>query len=135
MKGENMEHYNLESQSLTIRRLAAEGKLKGPKFIGQGATRSIGSDCYGYYVSYISEDKKTCSLKPADAAFTKCWEDGNQTCTMPAKTNPDSLVWLKLYGGSWYAAKPLPDGSVQRLKGCKCHFSWNGAYGYQDPSF
>ena len=47
---ENHPHYNLDKLDSELQKLAAENKLTGPCFVGQGLSKQVGSDCYGYYI-------------------------------------------------------------------------------------
>lgn len=131
-------HYSLEKQPPDIQLRAKEGRLDGPYFIGQGVTIRSGSDAYGHYIVDISPDFKTIALVDADTQFTKSWEDGSMTSTMPVNAfsqDKANLEWLQFYGGKWYSAYwSNAEGKVIRRKGCKEFPNWNGAYDYRDPS-
>ena len=135
-----MTHYIPEDIDCKIGDLMQQGKLPGPMFVGQGLSKRVGSDCYGYYVTEL---KKTATGKPlvgivnADSKFETSWTDGNMTCAMPADKTP--TLWITTYGHckrnkklpKWYAC----DKTGKRFPGRVVWFDWNGAYAYLDPSF
>jgi len=129
-----MTHYWLDKQTLEIQEKARNGKLTGPEFIGQGCSEGVGSDCYGYYITWISEDRKTIGLVCADTSFEKDWTDGTQVCKMPERRLTDE--WAVKYGKKWYHASF--DTNIMRpvrMKGAKWRLRFNGAFSYRDPSF
>ena len=123
-------HYDIPEE---YKQLAKDGKLEGPYFIGQGWSYRIGSDCYGGYITFIgknSANKPYYGLVEADSHFDKCWEDGHQTCVMPADKTPEEFV-VK-FRGQWWKCDKNGDRYIGSRN--KVHYSWNGAFAYQDPS-
>lgn len=124
-------HYDIPEE---YKQQVKDRKLEGPCFIGQGWSEHVGSDCYGGYVTFIgtnADGKLFYGLVSADTEFTKCWEDGSQTCTMPKDRTPKEYVVQ--FRGSWWKCNDKGDrfmGSYNKVR-----YSWNGAHAYQDPSF
>ena len=140
-----MTHYFLENQTEDVRKRALEGKLIGPEFVGQGCTHSVGSDSYGYYVAEILKSGRLVALVAADEKFEKSWTDGSMVSVMPtdvvvkhAVFEPGRLCrnydYIMKYGKSWYWCD-IVDGKIKRRNGSHARLSWNGVYGYRDPSF
>lgn len=119
-----MKHYNsFEDNSITY---------NGPCFIGQGASYSVGSDCYGYYVTSLKKSesgKLVAGLVEAKERYKTTWEDGTMDCSMPDDKTPTK--WVTKFRGKWWFC----NSAGERYLGSKCTFKWNGAYGYRDPSF
>ena len=101
---------------------------------GTGATKSVGSDAYPYYVSETLPNG-VIGLYRAKAVFdaTHPWEGGTQVVE-PFKPDAKSELYLKRRYGQWWEVtregKPL-----SRFTGKYVHLGFNGAYGYQNPSF
>lgn len=129
----NHSHYNLEDQTQEIQDLAKAGKLTGPMFIGQGCTQSVGSDCYGAYITAKKQiGKKTIfGLVQADVVMHGHWSEGDQDCSMPEGRRALPSQWITKYGKNWYYC----DTNGKRFPGDKCKYRFNGAYAYRDPSF
>lgn len=135
---ENHPHYNVESLSNELKTLVNEHKLTGPRFVGQGLSKRVGSDSYGYYICSIAMAKNKKPVYGICSASTKMhgtWEEGDEDCTMPENAVPSS--WITTYGKTktglpkwWYC-----NSNGVRYTGEHASFSWNGAYAYKDPSF
>lgn len=127
----NHPHYNLEDQTQEIQCLANSHKLTEPLFVGQGCSQSVGSDCYGRYITAKKQiGKKTIfGLVDADTTMHGHWTEGDMDCSMPEDKTPER--WITKYGKSWYFC--FEDGT--RILGFKCTYRFNGAYAYRDPSF
>lgn len=126
-----MTHYDIPK---ALEAEAKAYKLTGPCFIGQGWSEQVGSDCYGGYVTFIgtnAEGKPFYGLVSADTEFTKCWEDGSQTCTMPKDRTPE--MYVVQFRGNWW--KCNDKGERYLGSHMKVRYSWNGAHSYRDPSF
>lgn len=143
-----MVHHFLEEQPEKTRKLAAEGKLKGPVFVGQGCTKRCGSDSYGYYVAEIVEPNRLVGIVSADEEWVSDWFEGSMKCEFPSaailkwkamgSSDRDSPVqYVMRYGKSWYRCERGMDGKLHRLKGRYAHagLSWNGAHSYRNPAF
>ena len=140
-----MMHYFLERQPEDVRRRAADGKLAGPEFVGQGCTYSVGSDSYGYYVAEVVKPGRLVALVPAEARYVTSWEAGDMTSAMPvdkilkssvarpAGPNPE-FDYIMRYGKNWYWCQAA-NGEIRRLRGNRARLSWNGSFSYRDPSF
>ena len=140
-----MTHYFLENQTEDVRKRASEGKLTGPEFVGQGCTRRVGSDSYGYYVAEILKPGKLVALIMADDEYITSWTAGDMICTMPTDKlvknavagfnglNPDFDYFMR-YGKGWYRCQII-DGKIVRQRRNRVGLSWNGAFSYRDPSF
>lgn len=140
-----MIHYFLENQVEDVRKRALEGKLTGPEFVGQGCTRRVGSDSYGYYVAEILKPGKLVALIMADDEYVTSWTDGDMICTMPTDQLVKNAVagpngpnpyfdYIMRYGKSWYGCQII-NGKIVRLHRNHVWLSWNGAFSYRDPSF
>ena len=140
-----MIHYFLENQVEDVRKRALERKLTGPEFVGQGCTRRVGSDSYGYYVAEILKPGKLVALIMADDEYVTSWMDGDMTCTMPtdklvknAAAGPNGpnpyFDYIMRYGKSWYRCQII-NGKIARQRRSHAGLSWNGAFSYRDPSF
>lgn len=137
----NIRHYKLDEIDPEIRKLAEAGKLTGPCFIGQGLTYSVGSDCYGRYITTeikneivrngkVIKSKVVYGIAHAKQVMHGDWTEGDMDCSLD--WNDYHVVeWITKYGKHWYFC----DVNGNRYKGDKCRYGWNGAYGYQDPSF
>lgn len=127
----NHPHYNLSDQSEEIQELAELRKLTEPMFIGQGCTKSVGSDSYGAYITAKKRiGKKTIfGLVRADMVMHGDWTEGTEDCSMPKNTIPSK--WITKYGKQWYYC----DANGKRFPGAKCEYRFNGAYAYRDPNF
>lgn len=141
-----MIHYFLENQPKEIIERAKTGKLSGPEFVGQGCTKSVGSDSYGYYVAEIPRPGRLAALVSADEKFVRSWTDGDMACAIPADTLVRNAVktlngrvcpdydYIMKYGGKWYWCD-IVDGEIKRRRGAHACLSWNGCFSYRDPSF
>ena len=135
---ENHPHYNVETLSDELKALVNERKLTGPEFIGQGLSKRVGSDTYGYYICSIAmgkNKKPICGICSAVTKFHGTWAEGDEDCTMPGNAVPS--IWRTTYGKTksglpkWWQC----DSNGIRRAGARVSFSWNGAYSYKDPSF
>lgn len=122
--------YNLDKS-------AFNKKLIGPQFIGQGCSRSVGSDCYGYYIVEKKQiGKKTIwGITCAKDHIETCWEDGTMVCDGPVSWKADEwiIAWGKMPSGKpkwWYC-----DSEGNRFAGQRCGLHFAGAHSYRDPSF
>lgn len=90
--------------------------------VGMGATRGVGSDCYPYHVSRISDSGKTVWIQAAD--YT------------PAEGHDH-------FGSQKYIVTPNPNAPEERVS--KTKYGWKTTYGslirfgyarvYKDPHF
>ena len=137
----NIQHYKLDEIDPELRKIAEDRKLTGPCFIGQGLTERVGSDCYGYYITSEVKTETVCNGKVvkckvvygiarANQVMHGSWTEGDMDCSLDWN-DYNVCYWITKYGKSWYFC----DVNGNRFKGGKCKFGWNGAYGYQDPSF
>ena len=96
--------------------------------LGIGATKHVGSDSYGYYVSFIDKDRKVIGLYTPKHWFKNDWTDGSMEHE-PYKEGTPPEVFLQAWRGKWYVLDHLGKRAGKsgiRLGGC-CF--------YQDPSF
>lgn len=137
----NHPHYNLDKLDNDLRKLAEDHKLVGPCFIGQGLSESVGSDCYGYYITTkvsidklyngrVVKSKVVYGIARASEVMHGSWVEGDMDCSIDLKTASPSQ-WITQYGKSWYFC----DINGNRYPGMKCHYGWNGAFASRDPSF
>lgn len=128
----NIKHYNTENLSPELQKQVEERKLTGPCFIGQGLSEHVGSDCYGHYIVASKKvgSKTIWGIARANQVMHGSWTEGDMDCSIDmSNAKPDS--WITKYGKHWYFC----DSNGKRYIGRKCSYHWNGAYGYQDPSF
>ena len=135
----NISHYNLGKQPQAIQKIAAEGKLPWPCFVGQGCTYHIGSDSYGHYIVAKKQiGKKTVwgIARAHEVMGPLGWTDGTMICSIDIdNAKPD--CWI-VASGKNKLGKPkwwFCDENGKKQNGHKCTYSWNGAYSYRDPSF
>lgn len=138
---ENIPHYNLHLLCNDVLEQVKAHQLSGPTFIGQGITRSVGSDAYGSYIvaKKIVGRKTIWGIASADAAFHADWTEGTMDCSIDlAKVDEKQLSWI-VASGKWKKTGALKwwycDAQGKKYNGQKARFSWNGAYSYRDPSF
>lgn len=112
--------------------------LTGPMFVGQGLSKRVGSDCYGYFITAEKKvGKKTIwGLTSADDEFVTSWTEGTMKCKWPGFGKAD--MWIAPYGKDkrtgrtkWWEC----DENGRRFKGRHARFDWTGSYSYRDPSF
>ena len=73
--------------------------------VGIGATKSIGSDCYPYYVSEVLPNGVIGVYRPL-SSFKHSWTDGSMEVEA---FNPahKTEVYLKRFYGNWWARRGL----------------------------
>ena len=111
----------------------------GPTFIGQGGSKSSGSDCYGYYwveKKELKNGKVIWGYASAKSHFAGHWTEGTEVCDGPYEWKAEGWMttWGKYKDGKpkWWEC----DENGKRFKpGRKCRVSWTGAHAYRDPSF
>lgn len=111
--------------------------LTGPTFVGQGISRSVGSDCYGYFITAEKKigNKTIWGLTSSDDSYIKNCEDGTMKCGWPGLNRVD--MWITSYGKDKRTGRPKwweCDENGKRFNGRRMLFSWKGAYSYRDPS-
>lgn len=128
----NIKHYNTESLSPELQKQVEDEKLAGPCFIGQGLSKRVGSDCYGYYVVASKKvgSKTIWGIARANQVMHGDWTEGDMDCSIDM-SNAEPYAWITKYGKRWYFC----DANGKRYAGEKCFYHWNGAFGYQDPNF
>lgn len=101
---------------------------------GLGATISIGSDRYAYYVSEVLPNNVIGIYSPESYFDDKHpWEGGDQMVS-PYDTNHKSDTYIKRRYGKWWTC--TPDGKPINhftTKWSRLHFGH--AISYRDPSF
>ena len=129
----NHPHYFPKDLDPAIKELAEAHKLNEPRFVGQGLCKSVGSDCYGYYITEIKDigrNKRIFGIVSADTVMHgSSWVEGDMDCSMPADKTPTR--WICKYGKSWYFC----DKDGKRFPGKKCRYSFRGCHAFRDPSF
>lgn len=132
-----MTHCFPKDREAELKIIAEAHGFNGPVFEGQGISKRVGSDCYGYYITSLKKKgKKTVAgIVPADDKFITSWTDGSMECSMPKSKKPSEWICNsgKLKDGSpkwWYC-----DKNGKKFNGKKAGFSFNGAISYRDPSF
>ena len=95
--------------------------------LGMGATKHVGSDSYGYYISFIDPEHKTIGLYEPDHWFEHSWTDGSMKHAAYVPDTPPTL-YLQAWRGKWYVLDSLGNrtGSMSIHLGACCF--------YQDPS-
>lgn len=136
----NIPHYNVETLSPSTQKMVKEGKLLGPEFVGQGCTHGCGSDRYGYYILEIkttAKGKPLIGLAQAKTVMHGEWTEGTEDCSIDLATAKPT-AWITPFGNNVRTGRPqwyFCDKDGNRFKGEKCHYGFNGAYAYRDPSF
>lgn len=102
--------------------------------VGIGATMSVGSDCYPYYISETLPNNVLGLYQPA-ARFdeTHPWEGGTQVVDEFDRNHPTELYIKRTYGKWWNCDK---NGKrLTRFTSKWIKFDIGHAYAYQNPSF
>lgn len=69
--------------------------------VGLGASKQVGSDCYGYYISFVDPKTKTIGLYTPKHWFKRDWTEGHmEHDPFDPKAKPE--FWLQAYRGKWY---------------------------------
>lgn len=96
--------------------------------LGIGATKCVGSDCYGYYVSFIDPTRKVIGLYEPRHWFKHDWTEGRMEHE-PYKDGTAPEFYLQAFRGKWHWLDNLGKrGGVSRIHLGACSF-------YEDPSF
>ena len=99
---------------------------------GVGATMSIGSDSYAYYVSEVLKNGVVGLYSPR-SSFEKSWTDGVMKVDSFDISHASDFYIKRRYGKWWKCTK---DGNpLQRWTSKYVHLTFGRAYAYQDPSF
>lgn len=96
--------------------------------VGLGASKQVGSDCYGYYISFVDPKTKTIGLYTPKHWFKNDWTDGSMEVE-PYRENTPPTLFLQAFRGRWY--------KLDRLGNRECKYSvciGHCAF-YMDPSF
>lgn len=111
--------------------------LDGPKFVGQGVSRRVGSDCYGYFITAEKKiGRKTIwGLTSSCSRFVSDWAEGTMTSEWPGFGKAEE--WIAPYGRDkrtgrtkwWWC-----DADGKRKNGMRAWLDWDGSYDYRDPS-
>lgn len=96
--------------------------------LGMGATKHVGSDSYGYYISYIDPVNKVIGLYEPRSWFEKSWTEGSMKHEPYVPDTPPT-VYLQAWRGSWYLLDNATGARRGRYPICIGHCSF-----YQDPS-
>ena len=139
-----MLHYFPEGRD-DLKLIAKANAFTGPVFVGQGLSKRVGSDEYGYYIVSIEKAKNgkpIVGIVDADSKFTTSCTEGSMTCCLPnGKTKPEECAatqwitisgkWKKTGAPKWWYC----DRNGKKFNGRHASFGWNGAHEYQNPSF
>lgn len=112
--------------------------LDGPKFVGQGVSKRVGSDCYGYFITAEKKvgNKTIWGLTSSADEYVTSWEEGTMKCDWPGFGKAD--VWIAPYGKDKRTGLPKwweCDENGKRFNGRRVWYDWTGACSYRDPSF
>ena len=102
--------------------------------VGLGATKSVGSDCYPFYVATVmlnTKGKLVVGMYHANSHFEKSWTDGTMVVDkFDASKKPE--FWLTPWRCAWYECDQNGELLVPHRK---IWYSFGAACSYQDPSF
>ena len=99
---------------------------------GVGATETVGSDSYPYYVSEVLP-KGIIGMYAPNSHFEKSWADGDMVVDPFDEKRPTEFYIKRRYG-KWWTVKR--DGTpVGRFTGRYVRLSFGHACSYRDPSF
>lgn len=139
-----MIHYFPADRKDELSAIAKFNAFTGPVFCGQGISRQVLTDSYGYYIVSIEHTKNKMpivGIVSADSKFERSWTDGSMTCCLPnGKTKPEecrATQWITISGKWKKSGAPkwwYCDKNGKKFNGRHAFFTWNGAYGYQNPS-
>lgn len=112
--------------------------LTGPQFVGQGLSKQVGSDCYGYFITAEKKigDKTIWGITSSDDSYVTSWTDGTMKCDWPGFGKAD--IWITSWGKDKRTGLPKwweCDENGKRFKGRRVYYSWRGCCSYRDPSF
>lgn len=124
--------------------IAFNKKLNGqPAFIGQGGSKSVGSDRYGYFLvekKTLSNGKTIWGYSSAKVHMLTDWTEGTEVCEGPCSWK--AKQWIIARGFKKYRGKKLNvpqwwhcDENGNRIAGSKCDIDWSGAKSWKDPNF
>jgi len=102
--------------------------------VGIGATMSVGSDSYPYYISSVLSNGVIGLYQP-NSRFdsTHPWEGGTQVVDKFDKNHPTEFYIKRIYGKWWKCDKF--GKRISRFTAKWMHFTIGHAYAYQNPSF
>lgn len=102
--------------------------------VGLGATKSVGSDSYPYFISEILANGVIGIYRPNSCFDDKHpWQAGELVVDEFNPDHPTEMYIKRCYGHWWEVDK---NGKrIQRFDSRYVHFSLGHAYSYQDPSF
>lgn len=101
--------------------------------VGIGATMSVGSDSYPYYISEVLSNGVIGLYQP-NSHFEKDWTDGHEIVDAFDANHPSNFYIRRCYGNWWKTSR---DGKTRfgRFASKWMRFSIGHAYAYSDPSF
>jgi hypothetical protein len=103
-------------------------------FPGAGATKSVGSDSYPYYVSEALPNGVIGMYHPS-AKFDDehPWHGGSQVVDAYDPKAPSDFYIKRRYGNWWEVER---NGTpIRKFTGRYVRLHFNGAHSYRDPSF
>ena len=99
---------------------------------GVGATMTVGSDSYAYYVSEVLSNGIVGLYSPK-TYFENSWADGTMKVDDFDKSNASEFYIKRRYGKWWKCTK---DGNpLHKWTGKYARLHFGRAYAYRDPSF
>lgn len=98
--------------------------------VGEGATYSVGSDSYGYFITDVDPKTKSIGLYTPSHWFRRDWTDGDMEHA-PFDPNAKPEFWLCAFRGKWYYYDPV---AKRRLSNQHPIHIGHCCF-YQDPSF
>ena len=101
--------------------------------VGVGATMSVGSDSYPYYISEVLPNG-VIGLYSPNSHFEKSWTDGHEVVDKFDPAHKSELYIKRCYGKWWKTSR---DGKtrISRFTSRWQRFDIGHAYAYSDPSF
>ena len=112
--------------------------LTGPAFIGQGLSKQVGSDCYGYFITAEKKigNKTIWGITSSDDSYVTSWTEGTMKCNWPGFGRADT--WITSWGKDKRTGLPKwweCDENGKRFNGRRVQYGWRGCHSYRDPSF
>ena len=101
--------------------------------VGVGATWSVGSDSYPYYISEVLPNGVIGLYNPG-SHFENDWTDGHKIVDVFDPSHASEFYLKRCYGTWWKVSR---DGKIrlERFTSKCVRFTIGHAYAYSDPSF
>lgn len=107
------------------------GSTENTPVVGEGATELMWSDRHAYFVNWVSDDQKECTLERAKAIRTDDY--GMSDCQMYRYERTGEFLDLKFRWNTWRMFYTCPWTS--KKKSSKKDFSFGSMSEYHDFSF